>query len=1049
MEALAAISLTSNIFQFVGIGFKLLAASREFYGTGKEIGQSNRDLGLVTQEMKRLSLKLAKDASSKQCLEDYSSLIRLATECARSSDDLLALLSKLENQKPNSRRHAWRTAIRNMRKQDERTQLEKDLDNYRKQIDIEFASLTRSETLHKLDSIVSSTESTKEEISRIKENTALIRQALQSAYISDGALDGLQRLLQISEKPHQKSILAALWVKGMQDRFYDVAKAHADTFEWILELPQKPQAYDFDGRGGLPSQSSLPTDIFRQKANTSFVDWLRHGRGIYHISGKPGAGKSTLMKFLSRDPRTMQYLQTWSGGKTLVFAKSFFWRLGRNAQKSLSGLIRSLLYQVLSGSPELLPVAFPRRWSETDSPALSDVGLDRGDVEEAFDLLMRSDPTFQSHKFAFFIDGLDEYEGRHIDIVRQFFDWCSLHPENVKICVSSREWNEFMVGFEKCPKLRIHECTEKDITQFVTDKLDAQCQYLTLVSNDELESLAKEIVRKAEGAFIWVRLVLTAVEDGVLNGDDASDLQAKVASFPNELEGLYQYLFDSIRGTDRPKAFEMLRLAHHIRRDQGLPLLRYWFLNEANANPSFALAMPIAQEPADVSRHLNITRRQIYGRCKGFLEVYPPRAWQTAEDGEVKYMHSTVHEFLQKDHIRKIIDDTVGHVDFLERTCQTFLATIKFGAPDAYYTTEPDDPDSIFNSELSSIMDSAARSKLPVQRWFIDFLNKLDVAAAAALSKLKLTAKYTIIWAKHPVSDYSYQYLRREATQPGQVIETFAIGSLLHEYLAVKDPEYLLSLARPASEASYHSVDLVTLLLGALGYIEPLSYEDLHRTLLDYDRLYFTCKLAFECGVTPNCISQTWEGFSMFECFMHFFLFSPYSLVYGGTEAKSVAPLRLIYLCLRHGARSTFQLEFGPTYRQGRTNSTIVQVDTNLARSSYARKGRRLVPQVTHIPTTLPLVALAKERNWIVNLGDLLAFWFPGDGDELRSMLDNNNGSGDSSAIAPRPGPQLLQRQDESSRDWAAVELGEQAIPSSPRYNNIPEGYELVEQSAL
>src|SRR3569833_2497551 len=43
-----------------------------------------------------------------------------------------------------------------------------------------------------------------------------------------------------------------------------------------------------------------------------FEAWLKSGGGIYWIVGKPGSGKSTMMKYLSSHPRTFDTLSDLS-----------------------------------------------------------------------------------------------------------------------------------------------------------------------------------------------------------------------------------------------------------------------------------------------------------------------------------------------------------------------------------------------------------------------------------------------------------------------------------------------------------------------------------------------------------------------------------------------------------------------------------------------------------------------------------------------------------------------------------------------------------------
>jgi len=81
-------------------------------------------------------------------------------------------------------------------------------------------------------------------------------------------------------------------------------------------------------------------ELLRQEKDLqiSFKDWLRHGSGVFHVSGKPGAGKSTLMKFIAEHEELEHLLQEWAGFRRIISAKFFFWKPGTEDQKSLRGL---------------------------------------------------------------------------------------------------------------------------------------------------------------------------------------------------------------------------------------------------------------------------------------------------------------------------------------------------------------------------------------------------------------------------------------------------------------------------------------------------------------------------------------------------------------------------------------------------------------------------------------------------------------------------------------------------------------------------------------
>ena len=130
----------------------------------------------------------------------------------------------------------------------------------------------------------------------------------------------------------------------MNERFQNVADAADSTYEWIFQESM-----------GLSKKAPKPM--------MSFKKWLAHGDGIFHISGKPGSGKSTLMKFIYNHSQTTEELEQWAGDKTLVFVRFFFWRPGSLLQRTLLGLIRSLMFSVAKRCPEVIPTAFENHWN--------------------------------------------------------------------------------------------------------------------------------------------------------------------------------------------------------------------------------------------------------------------------------------------------------------------------------------------------------------------------------------------------------------------------------------------------------------------------------------------------------------------------------------------------------------------------------------------------------------------------------------------------------------------------------------------------------------
>ena len=144
-----------------------------------------------------------------------------------------------------------------------------------------------------------------------------------------------------------EELLRSLRFHSIKARYDTVNEAHEKTFQWIFQKQESHQRW------------------------SDFSKWLREDNGIYWINGKAASGKSTLMKYIMQDPRTVQLLQLWSAKfpqpERLCIANFFFWSSGTEEQSSQSGLLRSILYEILCQHPRLLPILFPGEWSSSYS----------------------------------------------------------------------------------------------------------------------------------------------------------------------------------------------------------------------------------------------------------------------------------------------------------------------------------------------------------------------------------------------------------------------------------------------------------------------------------------------------------------------------------------------------------------------------------------------------------------------------------------------------------------------------------------------------------
>ncbi|PTB60595.1 hypothetical protein M431DRAFT_477059 [Trichoderma harzianum CBS 226.95] len=89
-----------------------------------------------------------------------------------------------------------------------------------------------------------------------------------------------------------------------------------------------------------------------EKSSVGLTNWLQNDEKLFWISGKPASGKSTFMKYLHNNPLTADYLRIWRRSANFVHASFFFHHRGTAIQKSLEGLHRGILSQVLKQAPQ-------------------------------------------------------------------------------------------------------------------------------------------------------------------------------------------------------------------------------------------------------------------------------------------------------------------------------------------------------------------------------------------------------------------------------------------------------------------------------------------------------------------------------------------------------------------------------------------------------------------------------------------------------------------------------------------------------------------------
>ena len=389
---------------------------------------------------------------------------------------------------------------------------------------------------------------------------------------------------------------------------------------------------------------------FFTNGNLGFVSWLQSDSPLYWIKGKPASGKSTLMKFAVNDARVRSAFDGRPGKSST--AAFFFHDRGSHLQKSLDGLLQEILSTIITDVPELKPL-FHKVYTQHRRPGQQncDFKWDSQINTQVLTEILHQDLVDIS--LLFFLDALDEYDGKHSDIARLLLKLKGTKKTLLKICFSSRPEQVFLDAFPDLKGFSIHEHTRSDIEAVIEAEFGTNMRMERTLETDDAKAIAevdllkREIGDLCQGVFLWVRLVLEEILSEYTNGANLQELRTILQNVPKDLDDYYEHLVERIDRlhpdyrSERDLMFEILRSAQK-------PLSLAEFLMALQLAPVTDLRQWDIDLPG-----LDAVERRINTRCGALIEIQSGHTYHLGSmpyldglldlaDYRVQFLHQTV-----------------------------------------------------------------------------------------------------------------------------------------------------------------------------------------------------------------------------------------------------------------------------------------------------------------------------------------------------------------------------------------------------------------------
>ncbi|KAL4869948.1 hypothetical protein BDV12DRAFT_184886 [Aspergillus spectabilis] len=297
----------------------------------------------------------------------------------------------------------------------------------------------------------------------------------------------------------------------------------------------------------------------------AYLRWTEE-HGLLLIRGKPGCGKSTLLKCalgkLVEDAVS-------EGSLVLSF---FFYASGTELQKSIEGLFRVLLVQLLEQdvcSKVTFQELCRKRWISEGKKNSRHLTWYQSELQANFEKLVLE--CSARRKTTIFVDAIDECKDKSRDCLIRCFHVlkgkAQLRQNRPAIFFTCRPYPDGRIDADF--QIRLEEESQNDIQSYIEEELRLPDE--TQAATEGLKQILKE---KADGVFLWLRLIIRQIHELSSKGLNLKTIKSRILESPRELDRLYRDLLENIEDEEVPEAGKLFQWICFTARPLSLDELR-------------------------------------------------------------------------------------------------------------------------------------------------------------------------------------------------------------------------------------------------------------------------------------------------------------------------------------------------------------------------------------------------------------------------------------------------------------------------------------------